>query len=123
MISVPDTLHQRVTSAVLCLYIGAFLSQALCVLHASNVESGMDGPPAVHALAPMANHGSSHSEHSDATGHDHSGGCAVVACGSAITAADHNLGPVDQVSKIGGVYHGGTIPPDTEMVPPPPRLG
>ena len=59
MIFIPDTVLQRSTSIVLMLYVGAFLGQALCVLHASHGESrtgaGMDHP-AVHASSSMAAH-------------------------------------------------------------------
>ncbi len=128
MISIPDTVLQRATSIVLVLYVGAFLGQALCVLHASHVESrmgaGMDRP-AAHASASMAEHGpSQHGEHSGTPGENHSGTCAMVACASGITVTrEHGLGPSDRVSIAQVAYLGGMMPPDAEMVPPPPRLG
>ena len=123
MILIPDTVLQRATSIVLVLYAGAFLGQALCVLHASHVECRMG--PTAHASASMAEHGpSQHGEHSGTPGGNHSGECAMVACASGITVTrEHGLGPVDRVSIAQVAYLGGMMPPDAEMVPPPPRLG
>ena len=133
MILAPDILLRRVTSVVLTLYVGAFLAQALCVLPSSHVGPGMEGPStAVHASSPaavpsssMAAHSASpHGAHSGALGESHSGLCAVVACGSAIaTSPDHGLGLMSRVSNAFVVYLGGIVPPDAEMVLPPPRLG
>ena len=139
-----DAQFERSARIVLVLYAGAFLGQAHCVLHSSHMESGMEAgmegsaphvsasmathalpPPAAHALFSMVAHSSSeHGGHSDATGQIHGGACAVVACGSAITAnPDHGLGPMSGVSNTSVAYLGGIAPPDAEMVPPPPRLG
>ena len=152
MISMPHTLLQRATSIVLALYVGAFLGQALCVLHTSHVESlmgsGMDGSAAhasssmeTHASSSMASHASpatatyasssmaahspsQHGEHSGAPGPNHAGMCAVMACGSAVTTTpDDGFGPLGRFLGAQVVYLGGRMPPDAEMVPPPPRLG
>ena len=152
MISIPHTPLQRATSIVLVLYVGAFLGQALCVLHTSHVESlmgsGMDGS-AVHASSSMETHESSsmtthtsppmatytssslaahspfqHGEHSGAPGPNHAGMCAVMACGSAVTTTpDDGFGPLGRFSGSQVAYLGGRTSPDAEMVPPPPRLG
>ncbi len=134
----------RATSIVLALYVGAIVGPALCVLHASDMESrmaaGLDGftahgsssmathespPTALHASLSSATFCSSqHGEHPGARGPDHSGACAVVACTSAITATpEHGVGQIDRVFVAHVAYLGGVIPPDAEMVPPPPRLG
>ena len=152
MIFMPDTVLQRATSILLVLYVGAFLGQALCVLHGTHMDSrtdaGMDRPTAeassstthhaspsmathalpsseVHASPSMAAHSpSQHGEHSGTPGRHHSGACGAVACGSAITAMiDHSLHPMSQVSNNRVAYLRGMMPPDTETVPPPPRLG
>ncbi len=152
MISIPDTLLQGATSIMLALYVGAFLNQAVCVLHASHVEapmaSSMDAS-AAHASSSMATHTSSsmaihaspsvavgapssmtvlhpsqHGEHSGAPDPDHSGVCAAVSCASALTATTYqDLEPMNRVSPAHVAYLGQRIPPDAEMVPPPPRLG
>jgi len=152
MISIPHTPLQGATSIVLALYVGAFLGQALCVLDTSHVESlmgsGMDGS-AAHASSSMATHASSsmathaspptatyasssmaahspsqHGEHSGAPGPNHSGLCAVMACGSAVTTTpDDGLGPLSRFSGAQVAYLSGRMPPEPEMVPPPPRLG
>lgn len=128
MILIPDTVLQRATSIVLVLYVGAFFGQAFCALHASHVESrmgaGMDRP-AAHASASMAERSPSpHGEHSGPPGKNHSGACALVACAPAITATcEHGLGPIDRVPIAQVAYLGGMMPPDAEMLPPPPRLG
>ncbi len=135
MISVLDTPLHRASSIVLALYVGAFLGQAFCVLHSSHVESGMassmDGS-AAHVSSSVAAHASStaglgpfqHGEHSDASGPAHSGVCGAASCASALTARPyHDPGPVDPVSHSYLAYLGGKVPPDVEMVPPPPRLG
>ena len=151
-ISIPHTLLQQATSIVLALYVGAFLGQALCVLDTSHVESlmgsGMDGS-AAHASSSMATHESSstathaspptatyasssmaahspsqHGEHSGAQGPNHAGMCSVMACGSAVTTTpDDGFGPLGRFSGAQVAYLGGRLPPDAEMVPPPPRLG
>jgi hypothetical protein len=129
---------------VLALYVGAILGQARCLHHASDMEShidaGLDGfaaqasssmaphgspPTGGHSSSSRTTHGSSqHGEHPGAPGPDHSGACAMVACASAITATpDYGLGPMNKVSNAAVAYLGVVIPPDTEMVPPPPRLG
>lgn len=136
MIFMPDTVLQRATSILLVLYVGAFLGQALCVLHGTHVDSrtdaGMDRPTADassstthHASPSMAAHSpSQHGEHPGTPGRHHSGACGAVACGSAITAMiDHSLHPMSQVSNNRVAYLRGMMPPDTETVPPPPRLG
>ena len=144
MISIPHTPLQRTTSVVLALYVGALLGQALCVLHTSHVESlmgsGMGGsfanassamethaspPTATYASSSMAAHSpSQHGEHSGAPGPNHSGMCAVMACGSAVTTApDEGFAPLSRFSGAQVAYLGGRMPPDAEMVPPPPRLG
>ncbi len=140
MISIPHTLLQQVSSCVLTLYLGAFLGQTFCALHTSHVGSGMDGS-AAHAPSSMATHASPstpvqalsltvahspshHGEHSDAPAPDHTSMCAAIACASALTATpDHDLEPMNRVSHAHVAYLGGTVPPDAEMVPPPPRLG
>ena len=143
MTFVPDTLRQRTALTVLTLYAGAFLAQALCVLHPSDMEShmgtAMEGP-ATHAPSSMAMPASSsvavpasfsmaahspsqHGGHSGA-GPNHSGVCAVMACGSAVTTTlDDSLGPVSGISTAQVAYLGGAAPPEAEMIPPPPRLG
>lgn len=136
MIFIPDTVLQRATSILLVLYVGAFLGQALCILHGTHMDSptdaGMDRPTADassstthHASPSMAAHSpSQHGEHSGTPGRHHSGACGAVACGSAITAMiDHSLHPMSQVSNNRVAYLSGMMPPDTETVPPPPRLG
>ena len=152
MISIPHTPLQGATSIVLALYVGAFLGQALCVLHTSHVESlmgsGIDGSAAhasssteTHASSTMATHASprtatyvsssmaahspsQHGEHSGAPGPNHAGMCAVTACGSAVTTTpDDGFGPLSRFSGSRVAYLGGRMPPDGEMVPPPPRLG
>ena len=144
MIFIPEAPLRRATSIVLALYVGAILGQARCLHHESDMESRMDagldafatqasssiaahGSPqtAGHASSSRATHGpSQHGEHPGAPGPDHSGACAVVACTSAITAtAEYGLGPIDRVIVTHVAYLGGMMPPDTEMVPPPPRLG
>ena len=144
MISIPHTPLQRATSIVLVLYVGAFLGQALCVLHTSHGESlmgsGMDGSAAhasssmaTHASPPMATFTSSslaahspfqHGEHSGVPGPNHAGLCAVMACGSAVTTTpDDGFGPLSRFSGAQVAYLSGRMPPEPEMVPPPPRLG
>ena len=129
MIFIPEAPLHRATSIVLALYVGAILGQVLCVLPMSDIESpmgaGLDGFGA-HASSSMAAHVSSSMahEHAGTRGPDHSGACAVVACTSAITATpEHGLGPIDRVFVAHVAYLGGMVPSDTEMVPPPPRLG
>jgi hypothetical protein len=138
MISVPDTAFRRASSIVLALYVGAFLGQAFCVLHSSHVESGMGSSMASHTSS-MATHASSvathasstaalgplqQGEHSGASGPAHTGVCGAASCASAVTAATyHEPGPVDPISYSYLAYLGGKVPPDVEMVPPPPRLG
>ena len=144
MIFIPEAPLHRATSIMLALYVGTILGPTLCVLHASDMESrmaaGLDGL-AAHASSSMATHGSpptavhaspssatpsssQHGEHPGTRGPDHSGACAEVACASAITATpEHGLGPIDRVSIAHVAYLGGMMPPDAEMVPPPPRLG
>jgi hypothetical protein len=149
MISVPDPPLRRASSIVLALYVGAFLGQAFCVLHASHVESGMGssmGGSAAHVSSSVATHASSaaahassmathassigaldpaqHDERSGASGPAHTGVCGAASCASALTATIyHDPGPLDPVSYSYLAYLGGKVPPDTETVPPPPRLG
>lgn len=144
MTFLPDTVLQRTTSIVLVLYLGVFLGQSLCALHGSHrefpMEAAMDRPNAptsfsvaTHTLASKEAHASSsfaapgpsqHGEHSGAAGHDHSDTCAVVACAPGVTATrEHGLAPMNRVSSAHVAYLGGTMPPDAEMVLPPPRLG
>jgi len=134
MISVPDTPFRRASSIVLALYVGAFLGQAFCVLHSSHVESGMGAgmDAAGHVSSSVATHASSaaalgpfqHDEHSGASGPAHTGLCGAASCASALTATPyHDPGPADPVSHSYLAYLGGKVPPDAEMVPPPPRLG
>ena len=80
---------------------------------------------AVHAPSSMAAlNPSQHGEHLGAPGPDHTGVCAAVSCASGLTATpDDDLGLMNQVSHAHVAYLGGTMPPDAEMVPPPPRLG
>ena len=140
MIFIRDTQLQRSASIVLVLYAGAFLGQAQCALRGSHMEASMERPVA-HAPSSMANrvplstavhvaisiaayNPSQPGEHSSAPGEDHSGPCAVAACGSAVTAISHHgLEPTGRVSIAHVAYLGGMTPPDAEMVPPPPRLG
>ncbi len=140
MISIPHTLLQQVSSFVLTLYLGTFLGQTFCVLHASHVGPGMDSS-AVHAPSSMATHvspstpvqvlssmaahsPSHHGEHSGPIAPDHTSMCAAIACASALTATpDHDLEPMNRVSPAHVAYLAQRIPPDAEMVPPPPRLG
>ena len=141
MISIPDTPLRRASPIVLALYAGAFLGQAFCVLHSSHAESGMASHAssvethassvAAHASS-VATHASStaavgavqHGEHSGASGPAHAGVCGAASCASAVTATTyHEPGPVDPVSHSYLAYLGGKVPPDVEMVPPPPRLG
>ena len=140
MISVPHTLLQQVSSIVLTLYLGAFLGQTFCVLPTSHVGYGMGGsaahasssmathaspPTATYASSSMAAHSpSQHGEHSGAQGPNHAGMCSVMACGSAVTTTpDDGFGPLGRFSGAQVAYLGGRLPPDAEMVPPPPRLG
>ena len=136
MTFVPDTLRQRTALTVLTLYAGAFLGQALCVLHPSDMEShmgtAMEGPAtrapssvAMPASSSVAAHSpSQHGGHSGAPGPNHSGVCAVMACGSAVTTTlDDDLGPLSRASSAQVAYLGGAASPEAEMIPPPPRLG
>jgi hypothetical protein len=124
MISVPDTPLRRASSIVLALYVGAFLGQAFCVLHSSHVESGMGSSVATHAFSTAAVGPFQHGEHSGASGPAHTGVCGAASCASALTATPrHDPGPVDPVSYSYVAYLGGKVPPEAEMVPPPPRLG
>ena len=120
MAFIRDTLLQRVASVMLPLYVGAFLGQALCVLPPSHMESRTPvaaGVPAAHAT-------SQHGEHSSAPPRTHSGRCAVVACGSAVTSTpDFLLATMGPVSTPEVAYPDGTTPPEPEIVLPPPRLG
>ena len=76
------------------------------------------------ATSVAAYHPSQPDERSSAPGENRSGACAVVACGSAVTAiSQHGLEPMGRVSIAHLAYLGGMTPPDVEMVPPPPRLG
>ena len=128
MISIPDTLRQRVTSIVLALYVGAFLGQALCVLLESQVESTAthaSSSTVAHASPSMATHNpSQHAEHSGAPEPGHTLVCASAACASALTAtADLGLEPLNRVSHAQVAYIGEKPAPDAEAVSPPPRLG
>ena len=160
MIFIPEAPLHRATSIVLALYVGAIVGPALCVLHASDMDSqmgaGLDGfaghassstaaggapPTGVHASSSMATHGSppavvhappsmavhdtsQHGAHTDASGEDHSGVCAVGACGSAVAAQpDHGLESMTRFSNPRVAYSDGTMPPEAETVLPPPRLG
>jgi len=138
MISIPDPALQRAALIVLLLYVGAFLGSSFCVLHTSHTQSGMNGP-ATHTSSAMTTHVSSSTEahapslgagpdpspqHSGTTGPAHTGVCAAVSCASAITATPvDDLGPMNRVSRAQVAYFTGTVPPDAEMVLPPPRLG
>ena len=63
-------------------------------------------------------------QHSGTTGPAHTGVCAAVSCASAITATPvDDLGPMNRVSRAQVAYFTGTVPPDAEVVLPPPRLG
>jgi hypothetical protein len=140
----PDHVLKRTTSIVLALYVGAFLGQALCAFHVSDVESQMAAGPngfAPHAMSSMATYGSppavvhtsswrathdpsQHGEHPGRQGPEHSGACAVVACASAVTTtSDYGLVLTQGVSSAHMAYLGEMLPPDAEMVLPPPRLG
>ncbi len=140
MISIPDTLLQRAALIVLTLYAGAFLGQTLCVLHSSHTDSAHQEDLPAHAPLSMAAHmsltatdvsssmvadsPSQHGEHSDSPGQNHSGACAVVACGSAITVApDLGLPAMSRFSNPLRAYQDRMMPPEAEMVSPPPRLG
>ena len=140
MIFIRDTQLQRSASIVLFLYAGAFLGQARCVLQRSHMEASMErsvghAPSSMVKHAPLstvantatsvaAYHPSQPDERSSAPGENRSGACAVVACGSAVTAiSQHGLEPMGRVSIAHLAYLGGMTPPDVEMVPPPPRLG
>ena len=154
MIFIRNTVLQQATSIVLALYFGAFLGQALCVLHSSDMQTRMgarmgarmdgpaahvsssmatDGSVATHGLLAAVAHASSsravhspsqHGEHTGTRGADHSGECAVVTCASAIAATlDYGLQPMHEVSNPYVAYIVGTTAPDSEMIPPPPRLG
>ena len=128
MIFILDAVLKRASSIMLVFFVGAFLGQAVCVLHVPHVESrmgaGMDHPTA-QASPSMAVHGQSqHGEHSSAPGQDQSGACAVFACASAMAVdADHGFEPLNSVLGVHVAYLGGMTPTDAEMVPPPPRLG
>ncbi len=144
MIFIPEAPLHRATSVVLALYAGAILGQAFCVLNASASATQMGPSPdgfAPHALSSMATqrspapavHTSSsrathspahHDEHPGRRGHDHSGTCAVATCASAVTTTpDHGLALNQGVSNVQVAYLGDMMPPDAEMVLPPPRLG
>jgi hypothetical protein len=138
MISKPDSQLQRVTSIVLALYTWGLLSQALCVLSASYLEPGTGGGIAGHAghtssstAAPTSASRVAHSSpqlsdavHFGTSGKRHAGPCAVVACASALGATyEEYLVLMSRGWKVPVVYRPGTMAPDTETVPPPPRLG
>lgn len=144
MIFIPEAPLHRATSIVLALYAGAILGQAFCVLHASAEATRMGASPdgfAPHALSSMVTQGSpasavhtsssrathspaQHDEHPGRRGSDHSGMCAVATCASAVTTTpDHGLALNQGVSSVHVAYLGETLPPDAEMVLPPPRLG
>jgi hypothetical protein len=121
---------QRAASIVLALYVGAFLASSFCVLHTSHTQSGMGGPAthvssSTEAHAPSSGAGPDPShQHSGTTGPAHTGVCAAVSCASAVTATPFDdLGPMNRVSHAQVAYFTGTVPPDAEMVLPPPRLG
>jgi hypothetical protein len=127
MIFIPDTLLQRAASIMLLLYVGAFLGQALCVLPTSHMESrievGVDINMEVGGNASAAHAASQHGEHSGPPEQSHSGACAVVACASAVTTTpDHSFARMSRVSTPVVAYADGTMPPEAEMVLPPPRL-
>ena len=128
MIFIQDAVLERASAIMLVLYIGAFLGQAVCALHASHLESpmgaGMDHPMAQASTAMTAHGQSQQGEHSSAPGQVHSGACAVFACASAMAVdADHGFEPLNSVLGVHVAYLGGMTPTDAEMVPPPPRLG
>jgi hypothetical protein len=114
----PNTPLHRSAVIVLALYAGAFFGQIFCVLPMSHVESRLQ----VRGELPAAYAASQHGQHSGAPGHDHSGVCAVVACGSAVvTTPDHGLAPTGRLSIPQVAYAHGTIPPEPDLVLPPPR--
>jgi hypothetical protein len=144
MIFIPEAPLNRATSVVLALYAGAILGQAFCVLDVSDTATQMGAGPngfAPHAMSSMATNGSpaavvhtstsrathdpsQHGEHPGRQGPEHSGACAVIACASAVTATpDYGLVLTQGVSSVHVAYLGETLPPDAEMVLPPPRLG
>lgn len=136
MIFKPDPQLQRLTSIALVLYVWAFLGQALCVFGGSHTGSDMAAGMEDHALyalastaAPTSSHGTGggspeHGEHSGASGKSHAGPCAIVACGSAVTTtSDEYVMLMNREWNAPVAYPPGTMPPDTETVHPPPRLG
>ena len=93
--------------------------------HASSSTATHTSPSMAYESSPMAAHSpSQHGERSGAPGPTHAGMCAVVACGSAITTTpDDGLGPLSRGSSAQVVYLGVRMPPEVQVVPPPPRLG
>ena len=105
----------------------------------SSVATHTSSAMATHTSSAMTTHVSSSTEahapswgagpdpspqHSGTTGPAHTGVCAAVSCASAITATPvDDLGPMNRVSRAQVAYFTGTVPPDAEMVLPPPRLG
>ena len=128
MILKSDAVLKRASAIMLVFFVWAFLGQAVCALHASHLGfpmgAGMDHPTA-QASASMPAHGQSqHGEHPSAPGESHSGACAQGACGSAVTAtAYHGIEAMSRDSNNRVPYLGGIVPPEAEMIPPPPRLG
>ena len=110
-----DIQFRRSPVIVLVLQSGALLGQALCVLHRSHMESDpMEGmaahapsstaghtqPTVTYVSSSMAVHVTSQHEHTTPYGETHSGACAVVACGSAVTVTpDHRLQLMGRLSK------------------------
>ena len=94
---------------------------------ATHTSSAMTTPvsSSTEAHAPSLGAGPDPSQqHSGTTGPAHTGVCAAVSCASAITATPvDDLGPMNRVSRAQVAYFTGTVPPDAEMVLPPPRLG
>ena len=115
------------------------VSSAMATHVSSSVATHTSSAMATHTSSAMTTHVSSSTEahapswgagpdpspqHSGTTGPAHTGVCAAVSCASAITAThSFDLGPMNRVSRAQVAYFTGTVPPDAEMVLPPPRLG
>jgi hypothetical protein len=101
-----------------------YASASMVVSHGSMVFFHGSNSTGAHVSASMTANDQPHQgAHSSSHGQDHSGACSEVACASGVTAtSDHGLAQMNAVSSARVAYRGGMMPPDAEMVPPPPRL-
>ena len=98
-------------------------SSSMATHTSSSMTTHTSSSTQVHATSWATGPAPSH-QHSGTTGPAHTGVCAAVSCASAVTATPFDdLGPMNRVSRAQVAYFAGTVPPDAEMVPPPPRLG